>query len=78
MQENQLPPPGAPDIDIARAAHMAPILPLAQETLGIAPEHLVPYGHHKAKLSLELVKGGQGSPARQADPCHRDHADACG
>jgi formate--tetrahydrofolate ligase len=62
MQENQLPPPGAPDIDIARAAHMAPILPLAQETLGIAPEHLVPYGHHKAKLSLELVKAVKDRP----------------
>lgn len=62
MQENQLPPPGAPDIDIARAAHMAPILPLAQETLGIAPEHLVPYGHHKAKLSLDLVNAVAGRP----------------
>jgi formate--tetrahydrofolate ligase len=55
MQENQLPPAGAADIDIARAAHLAPILSLAQDKLGIAPEHLVPYGHHKAKLSLELV-----------------------
>ncbi len=62
MQENELPPPGAPDIDIARAAHMAPILPLAQETLGIAPEHLVPYGHHKAKLSLDLVKAVKDRP----------------
>ena len=62
MQENTLPPPGAPDIDIARAAHMAPILPLAQETLGIAPEHLVPYGHHKAKLSLDLVKAVKDRP----------------
>jgi formate--tetrahydrofolate ligase len=35
MQENQLPPPGAPDIEIARAARMAPILPLAQDKLGI-------------------------------------------
>jgi formate--tetrahydrofolate ligase len=62
MQENQLPPPGAPDIDIARAAHMAPILPLAQKTLGIAPEHLIPYGHHKAKLSLELVQAVKDRP----------------
>jgi formate--tetrahydrofolate ligase len=56
MQENQLPPPGAPDIEIARAARMAPILQLAQEKLGIAPEHLIPYGHHKAKLSPDLVR----------------------
>ncbi|MFO1239339.1 MAG: formate--tetrahydrofolate ligase [Sphingomonadaceae bacterium] len=62
MQENQLPPPGAPDIDIARAAHMAPILSLAHETLGIAPEHLVPYGHHKAKVSLELVNSVKDRP----------------
>jgi formate--tetrahydrofolate ligase len=62
MQENQLPPPGAPDIDIARAAYMAPILPLAQEKLGIAPEHLVPYGHHKAKLSLDLVRSVADRP----------------
>lgn len=56
MQENQLPPPGAPDIEIARAARMAPILQLAEEKLGIAPEHLIPYGHHKAKLSPDLVR----------------------
>ncbi|WP_219893520.1 formate--tetrahydrofolate ligase [Aquisediminimonas profunda] len=62
MQENQLPPPGAPDIDIARAAHMAPILSLAHETLGIEPEHLVPYGHHKAKVSLELVNSVKDRP----------------
>jgi formate--tetrahydrofolate ligase len=55
MQENQLPAPGAPDIEIARAARMAPILPLAEERLGIAPEALVPFGHHKAKLSLEFI-----------------------
>jgi formate--tetrahydrofolate ligase len=36
MQENQLPQPGAPDIEIARAARMAPILALAQDKLGIA------------------------------------------
>jgi formate--tetrahydrofolate ligase len=55
MQENQLPPPGAPDIEIARAAQMNPILPLAHERLGIAPEALVPFGHFKAKLSLEFI-----------------------
>jgi len=62
MQENELPPPGAPDIDIARAAHMAPILSLAKETLDIAPEHLVPYGHHKAKVSLDLVNAVKDRP----------------
>lgn len=62
MQENELPPPGAPDIDIARAAHMAPILSLAKETLDIAPGHLVPYGHHKAKVSLDLVNAVKDRP----------------
>lgn len=55
MQENQLPAPGAPDIEIARAAKMSPILPLAQDRLGIAPEALVPYGHYKAKVDLNFI-----------------------
>ena len=55
MQENQLPAPGAPDIEIARAAKMSPILPLAQDRLGIAPEALVPYGHYKAKVDLDFI-----------------------
>ncbi len=55
MQQDQLPPPGAPDIEIARAAKMHPILTLAQDRLGIAAEALVPYGHHKAKLTLDFI-----------------------
>jgi formate--tetrahydrofolate ligase len=55
MANDGLPAPGAPDIEIARAARMDPILPLAQERLGLAPETLVPFGHHKAKLSLEHI-----------------------
>ncbi len=62
MQENELPPPGAPDIEIARAARMAPILPLAQQRLGIAPEALVPYGHFKAKVSLDYIAELQDRP----------------
>ncbi|MCC6924196.1 formate--tetrahydrofolate ligase [Novosphingobium sp.] len=62
MQENQLPPPGAPDIEIARAAKMAPILPLAEDRLGIAPEALVPYGHFKAKVSLDYIASLQDKP----------------
>ena len=62
MQENELPPPGAPDIEIARAAKMAPILPLAQQRLGIAPEALVPYGHFKAKVSLDYIAELQDRP----------------
>ncbi|WP_299193643.1 formate--tetrahydrofolate ligase [uncultured Erythrobacter sp.] len=55
MPQDNLPPPGAPDIEIARAARMEPILPLAERRLGLEPEALVPYGHHKAKLSLEHI-----------------------
>ena len=52
---DNLPPPGAPDIEIARAARMDPILPLAEEKLGLPPEALVPHGHYKAKLSHEYM-----------------------
>ncbi len=62
MQENQLPPPGAPDIEIARAAKLLPILPLAAERLGIAAEALVPYGHFKAKLALDFIAALAGRP----------------
>jgi len=56
MTQQNLPAPGAPDIEIARAAKMTPILPLAEKTLGIPPEALVPYGHFKAKLSLDYIE----------------------
>jgi formate--tetrahydrofolate ligase len=43
------------DIEIAQHATMRPIIDLAKEQYGIAAEHLDPYGHYKAKLSLEYV-----------------------
>ena len=43
------------DIDIARHARLQRITDLARERLGIADEHLVPYGHYKAKLSLPFI-----------------------
>jgi len=54
-QGDTLPPPGAPDIEIARAARMFPILDIAHEHLGVPADALIPYGHHKAKLSLPFV-----------------------
>ncbi len=45
------------DIEIARKARMKPVLPLAAEQLGIDAEHLEPYGHYKAKLSLDYISG---------------------
>ncbi len=62
MTQNNLPAPGAPDIEIARAASMDPILPLAKERLGVPADALVPYGHHKAKLSLDYISSVSSQP----------------
>ena len=62
MTQQNLPAPGAPDIDIARAAKMKPILPLAEDKLGIPAEALVPYGHFKAKLSLDYIESLKDKP----------------
>lgn len=43
------------DIAIAQAASMQRVAALARERLGIADEHLEPYGHYKAKLSLDYI-----------------------
>jgi formate--tetrahydrofolate ligase len=43
------------DIEIAQNARMQRISVLARERLGIAEEHLEPYGHFKAKLSLDYL-----------------------
>jgi formate--tetrahydrofolate ligase len=43
------------DIAIAQAATLQRIAPLARERLGIADEHLEPYGHYKAKVSLDYL-----------------------
>ena len=44
------------DIEIANAHQMRPIREVAQETLGIDNEHLVPYGHYKAKVDLSYLQ----------------------
>ncbi|MBI1964625.1 MAG: formate--tetrahydrofolate ligase [Betaproteobacteria bacterium] len=44
------------DIEIAQQAKMLRITKVA-EKLGIPEEHLVPYGHYKAKVSLDFVDG---------------------
>ncbi|MBM3354543.1 MAG: formate--tetrahydrofolate ligase [Betaproteobacteria bacterium] len=43
------------DIDIAQAAKLQRISKVALERLGIAEEHLEPYGHYKAKVSLKYL-----------------------
>ena len=50
------------DIQIAQEAVKRPIMELAKEKLGIAPENLEPYGHYKAKVSMDYVKSLQSKP----------------
>jgi formate--tetrahydrofolate ligase len=50
------------DIEIANAARLRPITDVAEETLGIGPEHLVPYGHHKAKVDLRYLSSLSDRP----------------
>ena len=45
------------DLEIAQHARMQPIIALAQERLGISAHELDPYGHYKAKLSLDYIQG---------------------
>jgi formate--tetrahydrofolate ligase len=44
------------DIAIAQAATMRPILDVARDKLGIDAAQLSPYGHTKAKISLDYIK----------------------
>ncbi|MCJ8238516.1 formate--tetrahydrofolate ligase [Peteryoungia algae] len=46
----------ASDIDIARAASKQPIQAIGVR-LGIPTESLIPYGHDKAKISADFIKG---------------------
>ena len=48
------------DIEIAREAKKRPIQEIG-EKLGIASEHLLPYGHDKAKVSQSFINSVQGN-----------------
>jgi formate--tetrahydrofolate ligase len=48
------------DIEIAQAAKMQRIAAVAREKLGISEEHLEPYGHYKAKISLKFLDSLKG------------------
>ncbi|HEX2197314.1 MAG TPA: formate--tetrahydrofolate ligase [Burkholderiales bacterium] len=48
------------DIEIAQAAKLHRISAVAREKLGIAEEHLEPYGHYKAKVSLRHLESLKG------------------
>src|SRR5256885_12527328 len=50
------------DIEIAQQGKLKRIAEVAQEALGISAEHLQPYGHYKAKVSLEYLDTIQSRP----------------
>ncbi len=50
------------DIEISQAAKKRLIVDIAREKLGIGAEHLEPYGHYKAKVSMDFIKSLQGRP----------------
>ena len=50
------------DIEISQAAKMRPIVEVANERLGINAKDLEPYGHYKAKVSLDYIRTLEGRP----------------
>src|SRR4051812_3287683 len=50
------------DIEIAQKAKLQRISKVALEKLGIAEEHLEPYGHYKAKVSLSYLDSLKQKP----------------
>jgi formate--tetrahydrofolate ligase len=50
------------DIDISQSATKRRILDVARDRLGIAAENLEPYGHYKAKVSMDYVKSLKDRP----------------
>jgi formate--tetrahydrofolate ligase len=62
MSATPAPAPVPSNIEIAQRAKMRPIEELARERLGIPAESLEPYGHYKAKVSLDYVAQLAGKP----------------
>jgi formate--tetrahydrofolate ligase len=50
------------DIEISQAAKKRPIIDIAREKLGIGPENLEPFGHYKAKVSMDFIQSIQNRP----------------
>src|SRR3981189_3438310 len=50
------------DIEISQTAEKRRILHIAKGNLGIAAENLDPYGHYKAKVSMDYIKSIQSRP----------------
>ncbi|HEY6257828.1 MAG TPA: formate--tetrahydrofolate ligase [Xanthobacteraceae bacterium] len=53
------------DIEISQTAKKRLILEVARDKLGVAGEHLEPYGHYKAKVSMDYVKSLKDRPNGQ-------------
>jgi formate--tetrahydrofolate ligase len=51
------------DIEISQAAAKRRIADVARERLGIAVENLEPYGHYKAKVSMDFIKSLKDRPS---------------
>ena len=50
------------DIEISQAAKMTPIMEIAKKRLGIDAVNLDPYGHYKAKVSMDYIKSLKDKP----------------
>ena len=50
------------DIEISQAATMTPIIEIASTRLGISAQNLDPYGHYKAKVSMDYIKSLKDKP----------------
>jgi formate--tetrahydrofolate ligase len=51
------------DIEISQSAAKRRIADVARERLGIAVENLEPYGHYKAKVSMDFIKSLKDRPS---------------
>ena len=50
------------DIEISQDATMRPIIDVAADKLGIPAENVLPYGHYKAKISLDYIDSLKDKP----------------
>jgi len=50
------------DIEISQASVMRPIIDVAKDKLGIEAKDLIPYGHYKAKVSLDYIDSLKDRP----------------
>jgi len=51
------------DIEIAQEAELRPIQEIAAK-IGLSPEDIIPYGHHKAKIPIDVAKERGGEDGR--------------